>query len=392
MQLAAVFRRLVLAEVAALPTATTGRPQTLCADQALDTDGVSMHFKQFRGDAESVSKARVARKQKYDKMAAARAEARCAKAEGRDVVRPPKPPPTKQCPPVTELQKVLPKRDIWCIDALKRVSRDEYHVVGVDPGMHNLVQAVDSERREARDGNVRYTLQERRRDLRTEQYATEARRNKPVAVVYGEASLSNHQSKAVSVDDFVAYCACRHRFLDEALSFYGNVDHRHRRRKRMIKARQSEEKLVRRLKELQQDDRPLLLAYGSWGATTSKAFRNIPPCVGVGLMRRLAHRFVVVVTPEHYTSKTCARCLGPCGPHPTLRHATLNGGDGREIRGLRVCQNEECKQFANRDHMGACNIATNFERLVAGLPSIRQLSRDETEMHRLRCMECAPEE
>ena len=307
-------------------------------------------------------------------------------------MRPQKPPATKRCTPVPEVRNVLPKRDIWCIDALKCVSRDEYHVIGVDPGMHNLVQAVDTERREARGGSVRYTLQERNRDLRTRQYAAEARRDKPTAVAEGEMSLTNHRSKAVSVDAFVAYCACRHSFLNEALSFYGSVDHRHRRRKRIIKSRQSEEKLVRRLKGLQRDDRPLVLAYGSWGATTSKAFRNMPPCVGVGLMRRLAHRFVVVVTPEHYTSKTCARCLAPCGPHSTLRHATLNGGNGREIRGLRVCQNEECKQIANRDHMGACNIATNFERLVAGLPSLRRLSQDETEMNRLRCLECAPEE
>lgn len=38
------------------------------------------------------------------------------------------------------------------------------------------------------------------------------------------------------------------------------------------------------------------------------------PCIGVGLMRKLARRFVVAPTPEAYTSKTCCRCLGECGP------------------------------------------------------------------------------
>ena len=111
------------------------------------------------------------------------------------------------------------------------------------------------------------------------------------------------------------------------------------------------------------------------------------------MMRRLSHRFVVAITPEHYTSKTCAKCLGPCGPHPTLRHAAgKEGGTGREIRGLRVCQNESCKHIANRDHMGACNIATNFDRLVAGLPTIRRLTVQEELLNDLRCLECGSEE
>ena len=188
------------------------------------------------------------------------------------------------------------------------------------------------------------------------------------------------------------YCACRRSFLDDALSLYGNLDHRCRRRKRKIKSQQSEERLFQRLSSLQTDEtRPLLLAYGSWGARCGKSFRNLPPTVGVGLMRRLANRFVVAVTPEHYTSQTCARCLSPCGPHPTLRHFPTNGGMGREIRGLRVCQNVECKQIMNRDHLGACNIATNFERLVTGLPSIRKMSRLETKLHKLKCLECGQE-
>ena len=121
--------------------------------KAVDTDGVSMHFKQLRGSAESVCNARAERKRKYEKMAAARSEARCAKAEDRQLIRPNKG-HTKRSVAVSKTTTVLPKRDIWCIDALKGVSRDEYQVIGVDPGKHNIVQAVDSERRSARDGSV----------------------------------------------------------------------------------------------------------------------------------------------------------------------------------------------------------------------------------------------
>ena len=101
-------------------------------------------------------------------------------------------------------------------------------------------------------------------------------------------------------------------------------------------------------------------------------------------MRKLAKRFVVAITPEQYTSKTCCRCMGQCGPHPTMRR-----GDGREIRGLRVCQNEECKLIQTRDRTGALNIGVQFGRLLQGQGPIRALNLEEKELtlHR-RCFEC----
>ena len=42
--------------------------------------------------------------------------------------------------------------------------------------------------------------------------------------------------------------------------------------------------------------------------------KGIAPCIGIGLRRRLAKEFVVVDTPEHYTSKTCSGCHCECGP------------------------------------------------------------------------------
>lgn len=50
------------------------------------------------------------------------------------------------------------------------------------------------------------------------------------------------------------------------------------------------------------------------GRASSACNRGNPPCIGVGLMRKLARRFVVSPTPEAYTSKTCCRCLGRFGP------------------------------------------------------------------------------
>ena len=120
------------------------------------------------------------------------------------------------------------------------------------------------------------------------------------------------------------------------------------------------------------------------GRAGAGCHKGNPSCIGVGLMRKLAKRFVVAITPEQYTSKTCCRCTGERGPHRTMRR-----GDGREIRGLRVCQNECCKLFTNRDKMGSINIATNFERLAAGKSPIRHLSNEEEELNQLQCSLCS---
>ena len=126
--------------------------------------------------------------------------------------------------------------------------------------------------------------------------------------------------------------------MDACLAFYADLGHRKRRWKTAIKTQQSEERLIQRLEGIKKkgDPRPLVLAYDSWGLVAGRAGaacnRGNPPCIGVGLMRKLSRRFVVAPTPEAYTSKTCCRCLGPCGPWEE-KEAEM----GRKIRGLRRC-------------------------------------------------------
>eukprot|EP00966_Prymnesium_polylepis_P109555 2535425-Prymnesium_polylepis.1 len=64
----------------------------------------------------------------------------------------------------------MPSRGVHSIDELKRVSRmQDLHVVGIDPGKRELVVAVDRDDPTSKPV-VRYTLAQRRRDLRTRQY------------------------------------------------------------------------------------------------------------------------------------------------------------------------------------------------------------------------------
>tara|TARA_B110000046_G_scaffold145418_1_gene152577 strand:- start:236 stop:994 length:759 start_codon:yes stop_codon:yes gene_type:complete len=238
---------------------------------------------------------------------------------------------------------------------------------------------------------IRYTRKQRARDMRTRQYAHELMHSKPAGVKAAEVGLTGQNSKAASLSSFLAYCAARHETLDECLDFYSEMPHRQRRWKTCIKAQKSEEGLYKRLEALKNDGRPLVLAYGSWGLIAGQAGnvvnKGIPPCIGVGLMRKLSRRFPVVVTPEHYTSKTCSRCLGVgmCGPWKEVERAM-----GRPIRGLRRCQQRDCMTPHNRDKNGATNIGTNFKRLMRGQNPIRSMTDEEVAHHRATLETCRP--
>ena len=293
----------------------------------------------------------------------------------------------------TKTLAAMPVRGVHSIDALKHASRlEEMHVVGIDPGKRELIVAVDRDDLKTKPV-VRYTLDQRRRDMRTRQYADEVKRSRPYPVTAAEEDLSHFNSKAPSLAEFARFGAERRRLLrgvTEIHAFYDDLEHRKRRRKSALKAQQSEARLFNRLRGMHDpsDERTLVLAYGAWGLVAGRpggvANKGNPPAIGAGLMKKLAKHFVVALTPEHYTSKTCVKCGGLCGPHPTLK--TKNN---KEIRGLRVCQHEGCGLLQNRDKTGATNIGLQFQKLMSGQPPIRVMSDEEVEFNRLNtCLEC----
>lgn len=289
----------------------------------------------------------------------------------------------------------LPKRGRFTIDELKRQSRaalSDFHVVGIDPGKRELVVAVDQDNPK-HSPVVRYTQVQRQRDTRSRQYADEHRWSVPADVHEAESQLSEFNSRAADLETFKAYCVQRRATVEACLPYYARLDYRRRRWKTYMKSQQSEEGLYKRLEGMHKkgDSRQLVLAYGSWGAVAGRpgmaANKGSAPCIGVGLMKKLSKRFVVALTPEHHTSKTCCKCLHPCGPWVELEHQM-----GHEIRGVRVCQNEECRLPQNRDRTGASNIGLQFRRLYEGKSPIRDMTDEELEFNRLNvalCADCA---
>ena len=76
--------------------------------------------------------------------------------------------------------------------------------------------------------------------------------------------------------------------------------------------------LIDRIKSMQTKE-TMVLAYGSAvKAISTFSPKGVAPCINMGLRYRLSKHFVVVDTPEHYTSMTCSKCHCRCGPFEAL--------------------------------------------------------------------------
>ena len=301
----------------------------------------------------------------------------------------------------TSNTNVFPRRGIWCIDELKaKHSAQRLHVVGVDPGKRELIVAVDMDDTHKGDTKidkkgrqaVRYTQGQRMFETQcTTKQLKQRKESMPKHVLDAEKALCGENSRSACLDTFKSYVHARRKDLQACLEAYADVRLRQRRWKTSIRTQRSEALLYNRLRSLhgKEDSRNLVLAYGSWGLVAGRpgtaCNKGNPPCIGVSLMRKLAKHFLVCLTPEAYTSKTCCSCLGEC-----TSWKEIDEKRGKEVRGLRRCYNENCMIPLNRDRNGATNIGNNFKRLFVGELPIRELSDDEKELNdlALRCSEC----
>ena len=192
--------------------------------------------------------------------------------------------------------------------------------------------------------------------------------------------------------------------MEAFFAFYERSRYPTRRWRSFKKDQQSISNLIKQIQDMKDKDDPrtMILAYGSWvNASATFNPKGIAPCIGIGLRRRLAKEFIVVDTPEHYTSQTCCKCFQKCGPFKELEEARrkermLLATDEKErkkasrlhVRGIRRCQNAECGAILHRDRNGACCIAINCRRIWRGEPPIRKLTAEDIQLEKLQCAIC----
>lgn len=169
--------------------------------------------------------------------------------------------------------------------------------------------------------------------------------------------------------------------MQESVDHFSQLVYRERAWRRHIRGQKSITDFVRRISSMRRENSPMIIAYGSWaniaGRPGAACNRGSPPCIGKGLRDKLSKHFIVVSTPEKWTSKTCSACGSICGPCSEVdsfhRQKLLLSSKTEEerkrashfsVRGLRRCSNESCAVFHNRDFNAATNIGRRLKSLL----------------------------
>ena len=301
----------------------------------------------------------------------------------------------------------IPKRGLYTIDQMKHLSKldvDDMQIIGIDPGMRDLIHAVDLDHMLNRAKSVTYTSAQRRSERASSQFARCMQNEKSELIKGAEQELSQYNSRSNYRYKLMDFFHKRHVHMEAFFAFYERSRYRTRRWRSFKKDQQSVSNLINQIKGMKNKDDPrtMILAYGSWvNASATFNPKGIAPCIGIGLRRRLAKEFIVVDTPEHYTSQTCCKCFQKCGPFKELEEARrkermLLATDEKEkkkasrlhVRGIRRCQNAECGAILHRDRNGACCIAINCRRIWRGEPRIRKLTAEDIQLEKLQCAVC----
>ena len=87
-----------------------------------------------------------------------------------------------------------------------------------------------------------------------------------------------------------------------------------------------------------------------------------------------------------FASQSAAHAAGDARREAKLREELEKLRRRRvSVRGLRVCQDEDCKLPQNRDRTGASNIGLQFTRLFGGQGPLREMTTEDLELHRNSC-------
>ena len=326
-----------------------------------------------------------------------------------------------------------------------------FQTIGLDPGMRELAVLSDPDFEPARRPHelhpkqqplrLRYTQPQRRDATRPARYflkpkhandperrrradAARAYRHEhvhtPQHVLDAERSLTGECAAGSTAAAVLSYCRARAAVLPTLLEFHAAPKRRQLRWKAFVEEQRSFSQFcdgIERMRQRGNDQKlPLVLAYGAWALSGARpAGKGLPPCVGKGLLRKLARRFLVVAVPEHFTSKRCFHCGGECGNHPYLadrdrrascderleerRRERLERAETREqrvkavqwyeralsrpceIRGLRFCSG--CKRCLNRDANSAPQMGVQLKRLVLGLHPLHRVPPEDEELQRM---------
>ena len=245
-------------------------------------------------------------------------------------------------------------------------------VVGIDPGMDNLLFASTEDGTET----FRYTQAQRRVECKTRKYARIEEAAKRDTVVDGmtiaewESTLSAHNSKTVSPGAFRAYIREKVHVYAKVAPFYEAYLWRKLRLNGYYNRQRTEARMLARMGAKFGPPASVVIGIGDWEQRKHRAFKE--PHKGKGFRALLRKRggYCVRLVDEFRTSVQCSTCQtedATC--HKFLRRE----GEPHLVHGLLLCQ--QCGRRWKRDQNAAINIARVTRIALEDKPRPDYLSR-----------------
>jgi hypothetical protein len=239
-------------------------------------------------------------------------------------------------------------------------------VVGVDPGMSDLMSLVSEHSSAESPQKLRYTQKQRVLESRSKKYATIIQRKRNTTVIAGKTvtawesylgAVTPHGSKDWGEEMFSIYLKGKLLVNHYLAPFYEDPLFRKLRFNGSINTQRSEQQFINRVKEKFGSPRDVVICYGDWSETHHR--KNHAPVKGVGFRKMFRQAgYDVVLVNEHRTSHYCSSC---CDSNAYCREVlrpkkgkSVTNWNG-EIHGLLQCTT--CKRKWNRDVNAPINIA-----------------------------------
>ena len=248
------------------------------------------------------------------------------------------------------------------IDENTRQELQGNNIVAIDPGMSDLLYAVDC----AENKEWRYTQDQRRFETGSTFYKNQLkseRRQQLIGVQTVEHVESQfgqaNSRKVLTYVSFRAYCHNHNQLVSQVRPFYSEHKHRKRRFQRYRKRQRSEAKMLVNFKEKFGDPGVTTVCIGDWSETHHRKF--VEPVKGKGF-RKLFKKagYQVFLVDEYRTSTMCSNCEhadARCEEFRRVKNPKPRSRVDYPItlcRGLLRCTT--CNTLWNRDVLGATNI------------------------------------
>jgi hypothetical protein len=313
---------------------------------------------------------------------------------------------------------------VYLEDYDDKLKYKKYKIVGIDPGVNNIISCVDDTNKEA--NKFRYSRIQRMKEIGTKKFRrtinsikTHYKDNKNTDIIGLESGLSEISKKTLDFDKFKSYIKLKCETNDKLKEFYNLVVHRKNRFRSYQNTKKSEQVMLNNFSKKFGSPDNTIICIGDYKRSGHMKYKE--PTKGIGMRKLFIDRgYNLFLIDEFRTSCICSKCRceeGRCvntikrpDPRPWINRPPKKNDElipeendppkpkenddlnpkendklkteekeekivSRLVHGLLCCKNIKCKSYWNRDINGATNILRIAKSIMKNKKRPKELRR-----------------